>query len=256
MSRRIKPQHGGIFASTPCLGIICGKTGRGKTYLLMKALLAEGLLDYDSLYIYTSTPEQAAYQFLKNGFANHLSRAAIGYLFHAYEEDDTIDSSVSDFCDAFRDDNQMREKNKDKKVTVNLSSKALPMPESLDKTKKHVIIFDDCVNQRDQSLQKEYYTRGRHMNCTVFYLTQRYYDVPKIIRDNSNLMILFKQPHKSLTLLFNELDAENSDKMKLIARESWKSKYSYIAINTAFDENNITTNIFDKEDDEEDMEDE
>ena len=64
-------------------------------------------------------------------------------------------------------------------------------------------------------------------------------------------MILFKQPQKSLTLLFNELDAENSDKMKLMARESWKSKYQYIAINTALEEGeNITTNIFGEEEEE------
>lgn len=94
----------------------------------MKALLSEGLIDYNSLYIYTSTPEQPAYQFLKCGFASHLSREAICYLFHAYEEDDTIDSSIGDFCDAFKDDSKMQDK--DKKVTVHHSSKALPMPES------------------------------------------------------------------------------------------------------------------------------
>ena len=155
MSRRIKPQHGGIFASTPCLGIICGKTGSGKTYLLFHALLNGNLLDYNSLYIYTSTPDQPAYQFLKHGFANNLSKAAISYLFDQYEEDDTIDMSVSEFCDAFRDESKMMEREKDSKVTVHLSSKALPMPESLDKTKKNLVIFDDTVNQKDQSLQKE-----------------------------------------------------------------------------------------------------
>ena len=128
---------------------------------------------------------------------------------------------------------------------MHLSSKALLMPENLHETKKNLIIFDDVVNQKDQSLQKEYYTRGRHMNCTVFYLTQRYYDVPKIVRDNANLIILFRQPHKSLTLLFNELDAENTDKFKMIAREAWNTRHGYVAINTALDDGkNLTTDLF------------
>ena len=83
------------------------------------------------------------------------------------------------------------------------------------------------------------------MNCTVFYLTQRYYDVPKIVRDNSNLFILFKQSHKSRTLLFNELDAENADKIKMIAREARNTRHGYIAINTALnDGENLTTDLF------------
>ena len=244
--RRTKPKHNGIFASNPCLGLICGKTGSGKTYLLIKALLQENLLDYDSLYIYTSTPDQPAYQFLQHGFRVGLTKEAIRYLFTQYIDDDSIDMTVADFCEEFKNDPGMR--GTAGKITVHLSSKALPQPEDLHKNKKHIIIFDDCVNQRDQSLQKEYYTRGRHMNCTVFYLTQRYYDVPKIIRDNSNLVILFSQPHKSLTLLFNELDARNTDKLRLIAHDAWSKKHHYIAINTALeDEENITTDILEKE---------
>ena len=243
MSRRVRPKHSGIFESNPCLGIICGATGAGKTRLLFKALLHEpALLDYDTIYIYTSTTEQPAYQFLEHGFKNKYSKEAIEYLFETYEGDDSIDMSVADFCDSFKNDPKFQSAGKE--IKVHLSSKTLPFPENLDKNKKNLVIFDDCVNQKDQSLQREYYTRGRHMNCTVFYLTQRYYDVPKIIRDNSNVMILFKQPHKSLTLLFNELDADNSDKMKMIAKEAWSSKFHYIAINTAMDDDNITTDIF------------
>ena len=244
--RRIKPKHKGIFATNPCLGLICGKTGSGKTYLLMQALLQEDLLDYDSLYIFTSTPDQPAYQFLQHGFRVGLSKEAIGSIFSEYLKNDKIDMTVANFCEEFQNDQGM--KGEKEKVSVHLSSKALPQPEDLQRNKKHVVIFDDCVNQRDQSLQKEYYTRGRHMNCTVFYLTQRYYDVPKIIRDNSNLVILFRQPHKSLTLLFNELDARNTDKLRLIAHDAWSKKHHYIAINTALeDDENITTDVL-KED--------
>ena len=151
-------------------------------------------------------------------------------------------SLLNPFVRFFWNDPMFRGKDK---IQVHLSSKALPMPQNLNE-KKNIIIFDDVVTQKDQSLQEEYYTRGRHMNCTVFYLTQSYYDVPKIVRDNSNVFIMFKQPHRSRTRLFNDLDAESSDKFRMIAREAWSSRHGYVAINTALDSGeNITTKLFD-----------
>ena len=35
-------------------------------------------------------------------------------------------------------------------------------PSKLAKTKKHCVVFHDCVNNRDQTIQKSYFTRGRH----------------------------------------------------------------------------------------------
>ena len=72
--RPVKPKHNGIFASIPCLSVICGKTGSGKTYLLFRSLLQPNLLDYDVIRVYTSTPNQSAYQFLKHGFEKGMSK--------------------------------------------------------------------------------------------------------------------------------------------------------------------------------------
>jgi len=44
--------------------IIFGKSNSGKTFLLMKLLLTENILDYNNLHIFTTTPEQPAYQIL------------------------------------------------------------------------------------------------------------------------------------------------------------------------------------------------
>ena len=142
--KRVKPKHSGIFASNPCLSVICGKTESGKTYLLFRSLLLPDQLDYNSLYIQTSTPDQSAYQFLKHGFENELSKEAIEHLFKVYENEE-IESSISSFCEEFRNDPKFRS---DDKIQVHLSSKALPMPENLDRTKKNLVIFDDVVKIR------------------------------------------------------------------------------------------------------------
>ena len=92
--RAVKAKHGGIFSGgNACLGLLCGKTE-----LLFNMLTRPGVLDFNNLYIYTPTTNQTAYQFIEHGFSNNLTKEAINYLFHAYEEDEDIDVSIEDFC--------------------------------------------------------------------------------------------------------------------------------------------------------------
>ncbi len=57
--------------------IICGPAGCGKTCLLQRMLLEDGILDYNKLYIYTPTINQIGYQILIKGFKNNLSKEMI-----------------------------------------------------------------------------------------------------------------------------------------------------------------------------------
>ena len=66
--------------------VLCGPTNCGKTYLLFKMLTTPGILDYQNLYIYTTTPEQNYYQFLKHGFENNLTKREINTLFNEYSD--------------------------------------------------------------------------------------------------------------------------------------------------------------------------
>uniref|UniRef100_A0A1I7WFE7 ATP-binding protein n=1 Tax=Heterorhabditis bacteriophora TaxID=37862 RepID=A0A1I7WFE7_HETBA len=62
-------------------GCIIGKSGCGKTNLLMNLLLdefkGEEYLDYNNLYIFLTTLFQPCYQALINGFQNGLSKKEI-----------------------------------------------------------------------------------------------------------------------------------------------------------------------------------
>jgi len=83
--------------SSNIMGVICGRTGAGKTYLLFKMLTTPGILDYDNLIILTSTPEQTYFQLLKHGFDNHLSKQTIQKCFEFYESsDENLD--IHDLC--------------------------------------------------------------------------------------------------------------------------------------------------------------
>ena len=56
------------------------------------------------------------------------------------------------------------------------------------------IIFDDCVSSSKSSLKliADYFIGARHSKCALAFLTQSFYDTPKIIRLNVNYIILRK----------------------------------------------------------------
>jgi hypothetical protein len=68
----------------------------------------------------------------------------------------------------------------------------IPSLDKMDKELNHLVIFDDLVLSKDQSRIENYYIRARKLNCSVIYLSQSYYRIPKIIRNNCNYFVLLK----------------------------------------------------------------
>ena len=72
--------------------------------------------------------------------------------------------------------------------------------ESLDKSKNHIMIFDD-VMLNDQSVIEDYFCGGRHNNVNVFYPCQPLHKIAKhCIREN--IFILFKLDNKTLKYFY------------------------------------------------------
>jgi len=66
-----------------------------------------------------------------------------------------------------------------------------------------IFIFDDIAC--DKQAVREYFSMGRHSNVDCFYLCQTYAKIPKhLIRDNANLLILFKQDCTNLKHVYND----------------------------------------------------
>ena len=68
-----------------------------------------------------------------------------------------------------------------------------------EKTKKYkridnlqrLIVFDDLINDKNANkMAAEYYIRGRKLGFSMVYIGQSYYQIPKIIRDNTQYFIL------------------------------------------------------------------
>ena len=69
---------------------------------------------------------------------------------------------------------------------------AIPVDE-LSPENRNLVIFDDFVlDRKHQDVISDYFVRGRHRNCSCIYISQSYYDIPKIIRTNSSHVAIFK----------------------------------------------------------------
>ena len=111
----------------------------------------------------------------------------------------------------------------------------IPKPDTLDKTKKNLIIFDDCAFNPNQTNLKLFYTKGRHNTCNSIYLTQDYYQLDKkSIRNNSNFQIFFKLNPRDISSLhtsITSLDIPDNNKFKLMCNKAWETRYNFISIN-------------------------
>lgn len=95
-----------------------------------------------------------------------------------------------------------------------------------------VIIFDD-VASCNQDIIKSYFCFGRHKNTDCFYLCQTYSAIPKqLIRDNSNLLIIFKQDLTNLKHVYDDHVTVDMtfQKFKDICAQCWNEKYGFVLI--------------------------
>lgn len=67
-----------------------------------------------------------------------------------------------------------------------------PKLDDFDKTKNHLLVWDDLVLSKDLSMVEQYYIRARKLNVSVIFISQSFFRIPKIIRNNCNYMIILK----------------------------------------------------------------
>lgn len=95
-----------------------------------------------------------------------------------------------------------------------------------------IMVFDDIACEKHDNI-RNYFTMGRHNNIDSFYLGQTYSRIPKqLIRDNANLLVLFKQDDLNLRHIYN--DHVNTDMVfssfKTICASAWKDKHGFVVI--------------------------
>jgi hypothetical protein len=170
---------------------------------MLNLLKQEKLLNYDHVYIYSSTLHQPAYEYLRQYYID-LERLIL--------EKSSREVTIARFFDA---DNEIMN------------------PSELNKEENHIMIFDD-VMLKDQSVIKDYFCRGRHNNVNVFYLCQSLHKISKhCIRENANIFILFRQDEKTLkyfheTHILGDMDFVE---FKEFCGGAWSKKHGFVVIN-------------------------
>jgi hypothetical protein len=67
-----------------------------------------------------------------------------------------------------------------------------PRLDDFDKSLNHLVVWDDLVLSKDLSMVENYYIRARKLGCSVIFISQSYFRVPKTVRNNCSYMVLLK----------------------------------------------------------------
>ena len=182
--------------------LLVGKSNCGKTTVLFNLLLRSGWIDYTDLYVFGNSLHQPVYKILKKGYESGLSKEQISNLFSnqkALKKNKLTPLSAIDEYTKQHGIQRIKVK-----THFYSSCDSIPDPSSLNETDKNLMILDDCF-LGPQNKAEAYYTRGRHNNCDVIYITQNYFRLPRhTVRENANFIILFPQDIKNLNHIYSD----------------------------------------------------
>lgn len=94
---------------------------------------------------------------------------------------------------------------KSDQIQIKEGMENLPVLDKYDKDFNHLVVLDDLVLAKDQSRIENYYIRARKLNVSVIYISQSYFRIPKIIRQNLSYLVLLKlSGERELKLILSE----------------------------------------------------
>lgn len=129
-----------------------------------------------------------------------------------------------------------------KKVTKNTiligeGIQSLPKLDKLDKEINNLVVIDDLCLVNDQSKIIEYYIRCRKLNCSIIYLSQNYYSVPKVIRGNCSYLIILKlSTDRDMKMILKECSL-GVDKEKILRIYEYATSEKFFPLIVSLDEN-------------------
>ena len=87
------------------------------------------------------------------------------------------------------------------------------------------------LGARNSSQIDEFFTRGRHEDLDVYYISQSYFALPiQNIRKNNDRLILFKQTLRDVQSLYHDIGAFDMiyEEFKEMCRVVWSKKFNYL----------------------------
>ena len=118
---------------------------------------------------------------------------------------------------------------------------------SINKYKGSVVIFDDMLGAKNSSQIDEFFTRGRHEDLDVYYISQSYFALPRqSIRNNSDILILFKQTLRDVQSMYYDIGAYDMkyDEFKEMCHKASDERYNYLCIDMTKNKNEGKYHVF------------
>lgn len=236
--KKEKTRHNSPLLPDNIRGLIVGSSNCGKTTLILNLLLNPGWLDYNHLYVFGKSLHQKEYQILRKGLEAGLSKEQLANFF---KNQDAIKSPIEALDEYILSGGAA---NGGIQAEFFDDCKLIPDPGALNDQEKNLMIFDDCILEK-QSKAQSYYTRGRHSSCDSFYISQNYFKLDRqTIRENSNLIILFRQNPRSLAHIHADHCGEISfQEFKDFCNRVWSQKYNFVTLDLTNSERKYRQNF-------------
>ena len=215
-------------------GLIVGKSGCGKTTLLLNLLLNPGWLDYNKLYVFSKSLFQPEYKVLRKSMEHKLPKELILWLFNNQADIRGSGLSIDQFIECLAQN--MRGLGKIDSYFFE-NSEEVPDPKELNPEDKNLMVFDDLLLEKQGECEK-YYARGRHSNVDCFYLSQNYFKLPRqTIRENANFICLFRQDLKNASHIYGDHASSDlkPEEFREMCKTIWKNPHNFLVIDLTRD---------------------
>ena len=161
--------------------LICGVSGAMKTNTLMNIIQQIGV--FTKLYLFVKDTQEPLYKYLIETVQQLEKKSGSKMLF--------VSEDVSD----------------------------MPELSEFDREENNLVVFDDQVSEavNKQKLISELWIRGRKLNCTCVFISQSYFDTSKILRKNTDYIILKRISQKrDLKTILSENNLNDTTPEKLL----------------------------------------
>tara|TARA_R110002167_G_scaffold356291_2_gene571000 strand:+ start:1597 stop:2328 length:732 start_codon:yes stop_codon:yes gene_type:complete len=124
------------------------------------------------------------------------------------------------------------EKKSDGQITIKEGLSNTPVLDKMDKDNNHLVVWDDLVLAKDLSMVENYYIRARKMNCSVIFISQSFFKIPKIIRNNCSYMVLLKlSGNREVNMILSEFGLGiTKDELLALYKYATAEKFSPLVI--------------------------
>ena len=117
----------------------------------------------------------------------------------------------------------------------NIKSQISEETQPLEHYENSTVVSDDFLLSKQESNINLFFTRGRHSNIDIYFISQSNFHLPKnTFRKNSNINFLFEQTLRDIILIFHHIAGLDMilDEWQQLCRKAWEKNYDYLQIDS------------------------